>query len=161
MTRPVPRLRPGLPGDAARIALLARDLVEHGLGWSWRAPRIVDAMRREDDMVLCAAVRNQVIGAAVMRFGGEVARLNLLVVAPPWQRTGVGRRLLEWLESSALTAGLSVVFLEVRAGNNGAQAFYRPQGYRVVSSLPGYYCGRETALRMARDLWLPVSEPTS
>jgi ribosomal-protein-alanine N-acetyltransferase len=148
-----PGLRAGIPADARRIAMLARDLVEHGLGWSWREQRILDAMRGGDDMVLCATVRNRVVGAAVMRFGIDEARLNLLLVAPPWQRAGVGRRLLEWLELSARTAGLSVVFLEVRAGNTVAQAFYRRLGYRVVSCLPDYYAGRETALRMARDLW--------
>ena len=155
--REEPRLRPGIPADAGCIAALSRDLVEHGLGWSWRTPRIVEAMRRPDDMVLSAVVRQQVVGAAVMRFGEDAARLNLLLVATPWQRRGVGRRLLAWLEETALTAGLGAVFLEVRAGNAAAQGFYRHLGYRVVATLPGYYAGRETALRMARDLWLPVN----
>jgi len=152
-----PELRPGIPPDARCIAMLSRDLVEQGLGWTWREPRILEAMRGDDDMVLCAVVRSQVVGAAVMRFGVDQARLDLLLVAPPWQRAGVGRRLLEWLETSARTAGLSVVFLEVRARNAGAQAFYRRFGYRVLSCLPGYYAGRESALRMGRDLWLPLS----
>jgi ribosomal-protein-alanine N-acetyltransferase len=151
-----PELRVGIPADARRIAMLARDLVERGLGWSWREQRILDAMRGGDDVVLCARVRNQVVGAAVMRFGSDEARLNLLLVAPPWQRAGLGRRLLEWLEASARTAGLSVVFLEVRVGNTAAQAFYHRLGYQVVSCLPGYYAGRETALRMARDLWVEL-----
>ncbi len=149
-------LRPGIPPDARCIAMLSRDLVEQGLGWSWREARVLQAMRSGDDTVLCAVVRSQVVGAAVMRFGIDEARLDLLLVAPPWQRAGVGRRLVEWLEASARTAGASVVFLEVRARNAGAQAFYRRLGYRVVSCLPGYYAGRESALRMGRDLWMAL-----
>jgi ribosomal-protein-alanine N-acetyltransferase len=140
--------------DAAPIAVLSRDLVETGLGWSWRMPRLLCAIRASDHVVLAARANRHLAGAAVMVFGSDEARLNLLVVAPAWQRKGLGSRLVRWLEASALTAGISVVYLEVRAGQAGAQRFYRRLGYRAVQRLPGYYSGRETALVMARDLTL-------
>jgi hypothetical protein len=40
----------------------------------------------------------------------------------------------------------------VRAGNQGAQLFYKRLGYRTIAHLPGYYQGIEAALRMGRDL---------
>lgn len=140
--------------DAAPIAVLSRDLVETDLGWSWRMPRVLCAIRASDQVVLAARAGRQLAGAAVMAFGADEARLNLLVVAPAWQRAGLGSRLVRWLEASALTAGISVVYLEVRAGHDGAQSFYRRLGYRVVQRLAGYYSGREAALVMARDLTL-------
>ncbi|MGH8730073.1 MAG: GNAT family N-acetyltransferase, partial [Burkholderiales bacterium] len=69
-----------------------------------------------------------------------------------YQRAGLGRRLIKWLEVSALVAGISVVYLEVRANNRGAQTFYEKLGYRKIAHVPGYYSGRESALYMARDL---------
>ena len=149
-TRPIIEL--AVAADAAPIAVLSRDLVEAGLGWSWRVPRGRCASRASEQVVLAARAGRHLAGAAVMVFGADEARLNLLVVAPAWQRAGLGSRLVQWLEASALTAGISVIYLEVRAGCRGAQSFYRRLGYRAVQRLPGYYSGREAALVMARDL---------
>ena len=91
-----------------------------------------------------------------MHFGMEEARLNLLAVKPEYQRGGLGRQLVRWLEKSALTAGISVIYLEVRARNQPALAFYRQLGYRQVAEMPRYYGGRESALQMAHDLWREV-----
>jgi ribosomal-protein-alanine N-acetyltransferase len=91
-------------------------------------------------------------GFAIMQFYDEHAHLNLLGVDPALRRFGIGRRLLEWLEETALAGGIFTVTLEVRAGNLGARTFYRDLGYQETDSLPGYYGGRETAIRMARDL---------
>ena len=61
--------------------------------------------------------------------------------------------LIEWLEESALVAGVSIIYLEVRSGNSVAQQFYESLGYRRVRQLQGYYRGTETAVCMAIDLW--------
>lgn len=88
-----------------------------------------------------------------MRFGREEAHLDLLAVRPSYRRAGIGRQLIEWLEKSALVAGISVIYLEVRENNKTAQAFYKKLGYCRVTRLSGYYRGRESAIGMARDLW--------
>ena len=49
-------------------------------------------------------------------------------------------------------AGSFVIYLEVRAGNQVARAFYQALGYRRVAHVPRYYQGVEAAIRMARDL---------
>ena len=87
-----------------------------------------------------------------MRYGDDDAHLDLLAVAPAYRRMGVARQLLEWLEKCAVVAGIFDIALEVRAGNEGAQRFYKRMGYRARTDLPGYYQGIEAALRMGRDL---------
>jgi hypothetical protein len=87
-----------------------------------------------------------------MRYGDDDAHLDLLAVAPPYRRAGIGRRLLEWLEKCAVVAGIFSITLEVREGNEGAQLFYERMGYRTLTYLPGYYQGIEAALRMGRNL---------
>lgn len=143
--------------EARTIATMSRDYIETGLGWSWGPERVARSIRCHDTVVLAARSGQRLVGFAVMHFGAEEARLNLLAVHPQFRQLGIGRRLIEWLERSALTAGISVVYLEVRAGNRNAQAFYRRLGFRRVQHVPGYYSGVEAAIRMGRDLWAPVS----
>ena len=102
--------------------------------------------------VLVACVHGNIAGFAIMRYGDDNAHLDLLAVAPPYRRLGIGRQLLQWLEKCAVVAGIFKVDLEVRAENEGAQLFYRRMGYRTLAYLPGYYQGIEAALRMGRDL---------
>jgi ribosomal-protein-alanine N-acetyltransferase len=145
-------LRLARPGDATTIANLSRDLIEYGLRWRWTPMRVAASIRAPDVNVLVARIHDNIAGFAVMRYGDDDAHLDLLAVAPPYRRAGIGRQLLEWLEKCAVVAGIFSVALEVRAGNEGAQLFYECVGYRTLVHLPGYYQGIEAALRMGRDL---------
>jgi ribosomal-protein-alanine N-acetyltransferase len=152
MTRSQLSLRLALPAEATAIALLSRDLIEYGLRWRWTPTRVAASIGAANVNALVASIRDNIAGFAIMRYGDDDAHLDLLAVAPPYRRAGVGRQLVEWLEKCAVIAGIFSVALEVRAGNKGAQAFYESMGYRTLAQLPGYYQGTETALRMGRDL---------
>jgi [ribosomal protein S18]-alanine N-acetyltransferase len=145
-------LRLARPVDATTIANLSRDLIEYGLRWRWTPKRVAASIRAPNVNVLVARIHGNVVGFAIMRYGDDDAHLDLLAVAPPFRRAGVGRQLLEWLEKCAVVAGIFSVALEVRAGNEGAQLFYQRMGYSALVHLPGYYQGIEAALRMGRDL---------
>ena len=149
-------LQPAKLSDAVVLGLMSRDLIELGLGWSWRRSRIIRHITSADSVVLVARHLGRVAGFAIMRFGQEEAHLDLLAVRPKYRRAGLGRRLVEWLEKSALMAGISVIYLEVREVKSDARAFYEKLGYRPVKRLPGYYRGRESAICMGRDLWSSV-----
>lgn len=138
--------------DAEAIAQMSRDLIEYGLNWRWTPERVAASIRADNVNVLVARVDGRTAGFAIMRYGEDDAHLDLLAVAPHYRRAGVGRRLLEWLEKCAVTAGIFKIELEVRAGNEGAQLFYRDMGYIPIGEMPGYYQGVEGALRMRRDL---------
>lgn len=138
--------------DATTIANLSRELIEYGLRWRWTPMRVAASIRNSDVNVLVACIRANIAGFAIMRYRDDDAHLDLLAVAPPYRRAGVGRQLLEWLEKCAVVAGIFSVALEVRAANEGAQRFYQRMGYRTLVHLPGYYQGVEAALRMGRDL---------
>ncbi|MGZ5258383.1 MAG: GNAT family N-acetyltransferase [Burkholderiales bacterium] len=141
------------PADAYEIAVMSRYLVEVGLrGWSWPPERVAKAIRARSTLVLVAEVRSHLVGFAIMEFGDVQAHLSLLAVKPSYHRCGIGRALVEWLEDSALTAGITTVTLELRANNYGARAFYRLVGFEEGAYIPGYYRGIETALRMSRDI---------
>ena len=145
-------LRLARPADATAIANLSRDLIEYGLRWRWTPARIAASIDTPNVNVLVACVREDIAGFAIMRYGDDDAHLDLLAVAPPYRRAGIGRQLLQWLEKCAVVAGIFNVALEVRAGNEAAQLFYKRMGYRTLAQLPDYYQGVEAALRMGRDL---------
>ena len=138
--------------DAQQVAQMSRDLIEAGLPWSWTATRVAAHIRGRDSNVLTAWAGGRLIGFAIMQFFAEHAHLNLLAVDPSSRQLGIGRQLIEWLEETARVGGIFFVNLEVRAGNSGARAFYRKLGYRETGYIPGYYGGREAAVRMTHDL---------
>jgi len=146
------RLEPARGSDAERLAAMSRAHVEAGLKPAWGAARIRWHVRDAESVVLTARLRAMVAGFAIMRYGEDVAHLNLLAVDPAHRRRGIARALVRWLEETALTAGTFVIGLELRAGNEGARALYRALGYRELGQIPGYYQGVESAIRMARDV---------
>ena len=148
-------LRPGRPADAGRIAAMSRDLIETGLGWSWGPDRVARSIANKDTSTLLACERDRVVAFAIMYFGEEHAHLNLLAVRASHQRLGIGKHMVGWLIESAYAAGIATIHLELRAANTAARAFYRSLGFTESAYIPGYYRGREMALRMVRVLRRP------
>jgi len=140
------------PRDAQAIAALSRRLIEAGLPPAWPAERVLCHINRTDSVVLAARLHGCLGGFAIMQFGDDRAHLNLLAVDSAHQRRGLGRRLMVWLHESALVAGTFLLTLELRATNTSARRFYEALGYRADGVTPGYYQGREDALRMSLDL---------
>jgi ribosomal protein S18 acetylase RimI-like enzyme len=146
------RLEPARAADSARLAAMSQELVESGLRPAWGAARIGWHVRHPESVVLTARNDLRIVGFAIMRYADDAAHLNLLAVDPALRRRGIGRRLVTWLEETALTAGTFDIGLELRAENEIARAFYRSLGYSETGRVPGYYQGVEAAIRMSRDL---------
>jgi ribosomal-protein-alanine N-acetyltransferase len=138
--------------DALEIAEMSRDLIEHGLSWSWTPARVRRAILGRDCCVLIARRERRIAGFAIMHFGEQVAHLNLLAVGMEHRRQGLGRQLIDWLSASAIEAGVFRIDLELRETNGGARAFYESLGFQSLNVVQGYYQGREPALRMSRHL---------
>ena len=156
------------PSDAQALAMMSRDLIEAGLGWVYRTERFARLITHDETVALVARASDRPVGFAVMEFGEERAHLVVLAVNPRYQRTGIARRMIEWLLKSAATAGVTSVHVELRADNEAAFALYRSLGFSETLRVPGYYRGRETAIRMIRMLrvarlalpyWRPPSRP--
>lgn len=147
-------LQPARIAEARRLATMSQELVEAGLRPAWSAPRITWHIRHPESIVLSARHDGATVGFAIMRYGDDVAHLNLLAVDPAHRRRGVARQIMTWLEDTALTAGAFIIGLELRATNQAALAFYAALGYRESGRVSGYYQGVEHAIRMVRDVRL-------
>jgi ribosomal-protein-alanine N-acetyltransferase len=139
-------------GDAPRIANLSRTLIEDGLPWSWTPRRVANHMRSREHLTVIAADGGELAGFVLAQFGSRAVHVALLGVAPAYQRLGLGKQLIGWVEESAPVAGLFLVQLEVRVGNQQARRFSAKFGYRETNRAAGYYSGVEDAIRLERDL---------
>ena len=79
-----------------------------------------------------------------------------LVVAPALLRKGLATALVEEAMRRMAQAGVRRVWLEVRASNVAAQAFYRRLGFREAGRRPRYY---QDPTEDALVLEAPVSRP--
>jgi ribosomal-protein-alanine N-acetyltransferase len=131
--------------EAEEIAQMSRDSIEGGLTWSWTPARVRRSIMSRDCSVVVAAF-------AIMYFGDDVAHLNLLAVAADNRRQGIGRRLMHWLSTTAIEAGVFRIDLELRANNAVARSFYERLGFEALNVVQGYYQGVEPALRMTKRL---------
>ncbi len=84
------------------------------------------------------------VGATVVGYGGlmlvaEDGHVTTLAVDPRWHRHKLGTRLLHALATAAVARGARNLTLEVRAGNEAAQALYRSFGFAPAGVRKGYY----------------------
>ncbi len=154
-----PTIRFGTPRDAAPIAEMSRDYIEHGLGWSWTPARVQAAIRDRAVNVAVIGGPESVAGFGIMQYGDDSAHLALLAVHPTEQHRGLGALLMAWLEQPARVAGIVRIRLEARADNPAASGFYRKQGYSEAGRAGGYYRGTVDAVRFEKRLAMDVGMP--
>lgn len=139
--------------EADAIGRLSRELVESGLSsWSWNPYRIASYIQHSDALVMVGRDNGRLVAAAIMEFADSESHLNLLVVKPQYQRLGIGKCMVRFIENSAYLFGHAVVRLEVRLKNEAARAFYRSLGYQEVKVIENYYSGKEAAVFLAHQL---------
>src|ERR1700756_4314305 len=90
--------------DAAAIAALSRDKIEHGLPWTWREPRVRNAIADPETNVIVVGPPGAVAAFGVMYYADDDAHLLLFAVHRSQQRQGVGSALLQWLEEAGRAA---------------------------------------------------------
>lgn len=140
------------PFDAA-FAAQAAALEAEAMGTdAWSEALIADELPRKDRTWWMATRGGRLVGYA----GGLVAagELQLLkvAVAPHERRNGVAHELVGRVAYDAENLAASRMSLEVRAGNDGAIAFYESLGLESQGVRPGYYSDGEDANVMAADL---------
>jgi ribosomal protein S18 acetylase RimI-like enzyme len=146
-------------GEVPAIAQLSRSLLEQGLPWQWTPRRVAAHMRQRDNMLVVARDNRELVGFVMAQFGDAAVHITLLAVCAARQRCGAGRRLMAWVEESAIAAGVFKISLEVRAGNRVGLKFYAALGYQQSGKLDGYYSGIEDAITLVRDLRVAPVRP--
>lgn len=102
-----------------------------------------------------AEVEGHLAGMIVAWLLVDELHIATLATHPDFRRQGVAQKLLAHVLKVGMQAGAVSSFLEVRAGNEVAQALYRKFGYAVVGRRPRYYKDN------AEDAILMTLEPLS
>ena len=136
--------------DVADVALLEKSLY----AFPWSAGNFRDSVAAGYDCrVACDGSR--VIGYAILMVALDEAHLLNLAVASDWQGQGLGRAFLDHMLAIAKSAGVQIVYLEVRPSNHSARQLYRRAGFQQIAIRPAYYPalhGREDALFLGLTL---------
>ena len=138
--------------DAAEIAVMSKNDIEHGLGWKYTPDRVAKLIGDSSKNVVVARVGPSLAGFGVMTYFEDQANLDLLAVKRHFRRMKVATKIVEWLTKIALTAGAFNVFVQVRASNTGAIKFYENAGFLILDEDKSYYRGVEAGLVMAKNL---------
>lgn len=147
-----PPIRLAEPGDADEIAAMARELIEHGLPWTWRPARVLRAIRSPETNVAVVRTSGELVAFGVMEYLESDAYLVLLAVDRAHQRRGIGSAVLRWLEASAAAAGAQRIRLHARRDNVAGRTFYNEHGYHEVKIQLGRYSAILDGVRLEK--WL-------
>jgi [ribosomal protein S18]-alanine N-acetyltransferase len=125
--------------------------------WGWDAYHQELNASTESIMLVArvdpAAYGFELAGFIVARLVAGEMHVNNVAVRTQFRRSGLGAVLLETTLFEARKRGATVAHLEVRAGNQAAQALYQRSGFEVVGRRRKYYRNPvEDALLMS--LWL-------
>jgi len=109
---------------------------------------------RSTRVYLVARVGPTVVGYAGLLMSGDDGHVTTIAVDPTWHRLHVGSRLLLQLTRQAIGRGATALTLEVRVGNDPAQALYRSFGYSPAGVRKGYYVetGEDALVMWAHDV---------
>ena len=154
---PALHIRIATAQDARGIARMSRDLIEHGLPWTWQPARVAGAIATEHTNVAVVREDRDLIGFGIMEYLDEDAHLVLFAVRPASQRQRVGSQLLEWLETAAIVAGAKRITLEARRENAVARHFYNEHGYHEITIKSRMYSGAVDGIRFVKWLRPPAT----
>lgn len=93
----------------------------------------------ERRIYLVARIDGEVVGHAGLMFAADDGHVTTVAVDPARQGSGIATRLLLVLVRGAVRQGATALTLEVRAGNQAAQALYRRFGFVEAGVRERYY----------------------
>jgi ribosomal-protein-alanine N-acetyltransferase len=112
-----------------------------------RSTRTISMVAEEDGDLAGFAISRSVLARGAL--GGHIVTID---VGPAFRRRGVGRLLMDEVESRMVRAEAAWLRLEVAIDNLGAQSFYTSLGFQPIGQIRGYYPGNLDALVMRKIL---------
>lgn len=85
------------------------------------------------------------VGFAMAQMAADEAEILAIGVVGPWQRAGLGKRLVQGIERALVRAGVKRLFLEVADDNAAAIALYHSLGLKEAARRKGYYARKNGA----------------
>jgi len=102
-----------------------------GLVVPWNDPHrdIQRKLRVQADLFLVGLAEDRPVATVMAGYDGHRGWINYLAVAPDLRRNGIGRRMVEQVESRLRALGCPKINLQVRTSNVDVVSFYAAIGY--------------------------------
>lgn len=128
------------------------EVSSYGFPWSRRVLR--DCLRSD---YICRVIEdsNTVLGYGIMSFGAAEGHILNICVDPLFRSKGLGVLLTSCLLEEAQSAGVELIYLEVRPSNLGAVRLYESLEFEQIAIRSNYYptvSGREDALVFSKAI---------
>lgn len=120
-------------------ALLAAELEKICFSAPWSYEMLCSESESAEGEFLCAFVDGEFAGYAGMLCVLDEGQICNVAVCPHFRRMGVGEALMQAQREAGEARDLSVMMLEVRAGNTAAQRLYEKMGWEKVGVRRNYY----------------------
>lgn len=120
----------------------------------WTRGNFVDSLKAGYQAQLLTAGSGPatcLLGYFVAMKGVDEVHLLNITVAPPFQRQGWARVMLDALAMGARTQGAQWLWLEVRTSNDRAKAVYENYGFQAVGLRRGYYPSSAAGIGQRED----------
>jgi len=117
----------------------------------WTAQQFKDELQNSVASILLCERETKIVGYICYWLIVDEMQILNVAVAPQARRNGIAEQLLNRAFSDCQQRGLTVAWLEVRAGNSGAITLYRNNGFRTDGVRRGYYRDGEDALLMVKE----------
>jgi ribosomal-protein-alanine N-acetyltransferase len=140
--------------DAAALSVIESLVFPH----PWNAVQLAAELRLPTALGVAfaaeggAAATERVVAFALFRRLLDEAELLRLAVLPAWRRRGLAAALVEHGLAQLRATGVTSAFLEVRADNDTAIAFYERGGWAQAGRRARYYPDGADALLYRRQL---------
>jgi GNAT superfamily N-acetyltransferase len=143
--------------EVDQLAALLVAIVDAGASVGYLPPLDIETARsywrgivQPDIVLFLAEIDGQIAGTVQLESARKAnarhrAEVNRLLVAPDFQRRGVGRVLMEALESHARSIGRTLLHLDSREGDR-SNDFYRSLGWTEAGTIPMWAMSAEGKL---------------
>lgn len=132
----------GSLADLDAVMAVMDESFDPHFGEAWTATQCAGLLPMPGVWLTLAKEGPNIVGFALARAVAGEAELLLLAVRSAWQKSGIGKILLESFTETARARGVDRLHLEVREGNH-ALSLYTEAGFRLVGRRRNYYSGWE------------------
>jgi ribosomal-protein-alanine N-acetyltransferase len=142
------------PEQSKEIAALHRELFDPS--WDEESVRTMLDHPAATSLVAMSGNPKTAVGFVLGQLSADEAEILSIGVAKPWQRKGLGRRLMEGLMRAVSRAEAKTLHLEVADDNTPALVLYHHLGFKEAGRRKDYYTRKDSshadALRLALKL---------